>query len=222
MVSVVCLARYGANMILKKPKLLNNLLRFLQRSANNVLILFTAAFITQLHSAVLRSAYSRFVNWLVRRRRGRDGSRWLHLHLLPGVGPSVAYAFVDNAPIAINAMGEWRTSAQNGNGYFFFSEEMWVKGETRHEDPCNLRARRIGRNTSHMHSVDCTELCKNIPAKFRKSISKCSAAHPKWHYGAIFQRTTPKSWQECFYTTLYFTHFFRVFAPLFLADFLKM
>ena len=32
--------------------------------------------------------------------------------------------------------------------------------------------------------IFCAELCKNIPTKFRESLSKCSAAHPKialWH-----------------------------------------
>ena len=38
---------------------------------------------------------------------------------------------------------------------------------------------RINTGRSHWFWGSCTGLCKNIPAKFRESPSKCSAAHPR-------------------------------------------
>ena len=57
-----------------------------------------------------------------------------------------------------------------------------------------LKTRPIPSCNSH------TELWKNITAKFRQSLSKYSAAHPK--FGAIFPPTIPETCQECFSTTL--------------------
>ena len=48
-----------------------------------------------------------------------------------------------------------------------------------------------------------TELCKNIPAKFQESLSKCSAAHPKNALGRNISASLSQNLAECFYTTLY-------------------
>ena len=48
-----------------------------------------------------------------------------------------------------------------------------------------------------------TELGKNIPAKFRESLSKCSAAHPKNALGRNISASLSQNLAECFYYTLY-------------------
>ena len=44
-------------------------------------------------------------------------------------------------------------------------------------------------------------VASNIPAKFRESLTKCSAAHPKIALGRNITASHPEIWQECFYTT---------------------
>ena len=43
-------------------------------------------------------------------------------------------------------------------------------------------------------SAQYSELCKNIPAKFWESLSKCSAAHTKLRCSAICQPAIPETW----------------------------
>ena len=43
-----------------------------------------------------------------------------------------------------------------------------------------------------------TELCKNIPVKFRESPSKCSAAHPKNPLVQYFRQPFPKDGRDVF------------------------
>ena len=40
-------------------------------------------------------------------------------------------------------------------------------------------AQKSSSETPAVERCFCTEMCKNIPAKFRESTSKCSAVHPK-------------------------------------------
>ena len=47
-----------------------------------------------------------------------------------------------------------------------------------------------------------TELCKNIPAMFANYYQNVLLTTPKLHCGKIFQPAIPKTWQECFFTTL--------------------
>ena len=47
-----------------------------------------------------------------------------------------------------------------------------------------------------LRSTTSTELCKNIPAKFRE----LPLPTQKLHYGAMFQPATPQAWQESVYT----------------------